>query len=173
MRRRTSGMTLVEALVALALLAIMSGMAWRGLDAALRAADAETAAARDDERLRLALLTVERDLAALRGRLAFADAPPPLSSDGSHLLLQDAAGGTLYRLRDGRFERIRQTAGGEAVESRRPLAAAAGLAFRFADDTGAWHAHWPAGPLPLPAGVELTLAASAGQPVQRVWLVRP
>lgn len=171
-RPRQSGMTLVEALIALALLAILSGMAWRGLDAALRAADAETRSTRDDERLRLALLIVERDLATLRGRLAFADAPAPLTSDGRHLLLQGDDGSTLYRLHDGRLERVRQAAAGDA-QARQPLAALASLSFRFADDAGQWHPRWPAGALPLPAGVEITLAVAAERPVQRLWLLRP
>lgn len=172
-RSRHAGMTLVEALIALALLAIMSGMAWRGLDAALRAADVETRGARDDERLRLALLIVDRDLAALRGRLAFADAPAPLASDGRHLLLRGADGNTLYRLRGGRLERVRQTPGGDAADEVRALAALADLSFRFADDAGDWHAHWPVGALPLPAGVEATLAVAPERPLQRLWLLRP
>ena len=82
---RARGFTLVEVLVALAVMAVLSGLAWRGVDAMARAREAGEAAAQRALRLSTAVAQWEQDLqavfphrpragAALRRRDAAADA---------------------------------------------------------------------------------------------------
>ena len=60
--RSQSGFTLVEVLVALVLMAILSGMAWRGLDGISRARDASQARVDQTLRLNTVLAQWEQDL---------------------------------------------------------------------------------------------------------------
>ncbi len=60
-----AGFTLVEVLVALSILAVLAGLAWRGLDGMLRARDASHQAVERTARLNTVLVQWEQDWAAV------------------------------------------------------------------------------------------------------------
>jgi general secretion pathway protein J len=81
--RRSSGFTLVEVLVALLIMAILSAMAWQGVDGMVRARDASQAAAERTLRLTTVMAQWEQDLSTLY------DSPsaPAITFDGINLRL--------------------------------------------------------------------------------------
>lgn len=81
--RGSAGFTLVEVLVALALMAILSGMAWQGLDSVLRAREASRAVIDRSTRLATVLTQWEQDLQAVHDT----EVVPALSFDGQTLRL--------------------------------------------------------------------------------------
>ena len=78
-----SGFTLVEVLVALAVMAVIAGMAWRGIDAMVRSRDAAQASSQATLRTGTALAQWERDLWSVLPT----GAVPALRFDGAHLRL--------------------------------------------------------------------------------------
>ena len=64
-RRRCHGFTLVEVLVALLILAVLSGMAWRGIDGMSKARDGSQAGIDRSLRLNTVVAQWEADLGAL------------------------------------------------------------------------------------------------------------
>lgn len=80
--RRGSGFTLVEVLVALLLMAVMSGIAWRGLDGMLRARELTQGAIERSATLQTALAQWEVDLEQLQPSGLVG---PPLAFDGASL----------------------------------------------------------------------------------------
>lgn len=81
--RSQAGFTLVEVIVALAIMAIMAVMAWRGVDALVRTRDGGQAATERTLKLQTALAQWEQDLAQLQ---ATPDTPT-LRFDGAALRL--------------------------------------------------------------------------------------
>jgi general secretion pathway protein J len=104
-RRAVAGFTLVEVLVALLIMAVVSGMAWRGIDGMLRARDASQARMEQTLRLNTVLAQWDQDLQSLQ----VSDQVPPLAFDGATLRLSRRAEGGLqmvaWSLRDGRWQR--------------------------------------------------------------------
>lgn len=89
-RRAARGFTLVEVLVALAVMAVVSALAWQGVDAMGRARSASEAAAQQTLRLSTALAQWEQDLQAVTPT----GAVPALRFDGATLrLTREAVGG--------------------------------------------------------------------------------
>lgn len=82
-RRTRCGFTLVELLVALAVMAVLTAMAWRGVDGIVRARDASQAQLDRSLRLNTAIAQWDHDLMALFDTTAV----PPLSFDGGTLRL--------------------------------------------------------------------------------------
>ena len=87
-RRTGRGFTLVELLVALFVMAILSGLAWQGVDGMLRSREATQLALDRTLRLNTVLLQWEQDLAALHET----GAVPALQFDGRTLRLTRTAG---------------------------------------------------------------------------------
>lgn len=81
--RRPAGFTLVEVLVALSIMAVLAGLAWRGLDGMLRARDASHQAVERTARLNTVLVQWEQDWAAVFDTRAV----PAASFDGRALRL--------------------------------------------------------------------------------------
>lgn len=77
------GFTLVELLVALAVMAVLTGLAWRGLDGMLRSRDVSQQAVERAARLNTLLAQWQQDLAALQDT----GAVPALAFDGQTLRL--------------------------------------------------------------------------------------
>ncbi len=85
-----NGFTLVEVLVALAVMALMAAMAWQGVDAIVRARDASQQSVEATLRLNTVIGQWEQDLASVQETASV----PPLSFDGATLrLTRRAAGG--------------------------------------------------------------------------------
>lgn len=79
--RATTGFTLVEVLVALMIMAVLSTMAWRGIDGIVRARDISQAQLDRSLRLNTVMAQWEQDLSALQDSAV----APALSFDGSTL----------------------------------------------------------------------------------------
>jgi general secretion pathway protein J len=88
-RRPATGFTLVEVLLAMFIMAVLAGLAWRGIDSLLRARDATQALIERSTRLNTVLVQWEQDLAALHDTTVV----PPLSYDGRTLRLTRTAEG--------------------------------------------------------------------------------
>jgi general secretion pathway protein J len=197
-RRAARGFTLVEVLVALAVMAVVSALAWQGVDAMARARAASEAAAQQTLRLSTALAQWEQDLQAVTPT----GAVPALRFDGATLrLTREAAGGvqvvawsrrgdTWWRwaspsatrvaeLREA-WERSLQLMGGEPG-TLRLLDGVGGL--RLAFHRGGWSNAQSAGDRPgedspaaqdekLPQAVRLMLDLPAGE-LTRIALLPP
>jgi general secretion pathway protein J len=105
MRHRGRGFTLVEVLVALSIMAVLAGLAWRGLDGMLRARDASQQAVERSARLNTVLAQWEQDWAALFDSTFV----PALAFDGRALrltrTLRDGVAVVVWTLDDGVWRR--------------------------------------------------------------------
>lgn len=191
---RGRGFTLVELLVALAIFAILSAFAYRGLDAMLRSREALQEESRKWRDVTVFIGRLERDLSAVLPRTALGASGTALAPVSSSLELPASREGLAltrsgaplnenalaapqriaYRFAAGRIERL--TWGGvDAAPRDEPsvvpvLAPAGGLAFRFLDPRGEWRATWglPGAPDALPAAVEVTLTLASGERIVRL-----
>ena len=91
-RRRRSGFTLVEVLVALFVMALLAALSWRGLDTVLRSRDATRDAIDRTMRLNTVMVQWERDLASLQDE---GGSVPALKCDGRSLRLVRRADGAV------------------------------------------------------------------------------
>lgn len=193
--RSAHGFTLVELLVALAIFAILSTFAWRGLTALLDSREALQAESRKWRDVALFVGRLERDLGAVLDRRATSASGTPLApvssrheSGGASVpgLALTRAGAALqdnvlaspqrvaYRLGEGRVERLAWIAV-DAAPRAEPMAVAVlsnvrSLAFRFLDPRGDWRADWglPGSAETVPAAVEMTLELASGERIVRL-----
>lgn len=104
-RRPARGFTLVEVLVALLMMALLTGLSWQALDGVLRSRDDSRVAVDRSVRLSTVLTQWEQDLQAVHETLAV----PALSFDGQTLrLTRRSAGGVMlvaWAVRGGRWQR--------------------------------------------------------------------
>ncbi|HEY6511242.1 MAG TPA: prepilin-type N-terminal cleavage/methylation domain-containing protein [Burkholderiaceae bacterium] len=102
---RAAGFTLVEVLVALLIMAILSTMAWQGVDGMVRARDASQAAAERTLRMTTVMAQWEQDLASLYDNSNV----PAIAFDGASLRLArstpDGAQIVVWSLREGVWRR--------------------------------------------------------------------
>lgn len=191
MSRLQSGMTLVELIVAVALLALLSVMAYRGLDSMMRSNDRTLA---ETERWRATTQLLERfaaDVSQPARRPIRGAAGDLLPAWWGHALPEPAGGESQlefsrksppgqdesrlgYRLRGGNVEllvwRVLDRAPGSKAEVYKLLTNVSALRFRHLDERGVWQDEWPqsdAEPLPRAVAVELTLAD--GPTVTRIF----
>jgi general secretion pathway protein J len=103
--RRAAGFTLVEVLVALLIMAILSTMAWQGVDGMVRARDASQAAAERTLRMTTVMAQWEQDLASLYD----SSNVPAIVFDGASFRLArstpDGAQIVVWSLREGVWRR--------------------------------------------------------------------
>lgn len=193
-RRACRAFTLVELLVALAIFALISAFAYRGLAVLL---DGREALERDSRKWRDLALFVgrfERDVQAALDRPATGPSGTPASPISSVLDLGGAtarglaitrAGATLYanelsapqrvgyRLAEGRVDRLAWPgvdAGPRAEALATPLLRdVRSLAFRFLDSRYEWRTDWAAPAAQgMPLAVEMTLELAGGERIVRI-----
>ena len=120
-RPASNGFTLVEVLVALAVMALMAAMAWQGVDAIVRARDASQQRIEATLRLNMVIGQWEQDLASLQETARV----PQLHFDGATLrLTRRAAGGiqlVLWAMRDDDGGSVLQRWASPAVTTRSEL----------------------------------------------------
>lgn len=105
MRRRSLGFTLIEVMVALMILAVMSLMSWKGMDAIMRSREIAEASVRRTLRLQSVMKQWQADLRAVMDVRVV----PPIKFDGSTLrMTRSNAGGVqvvAWALRNGHWVR--------------------------------------------------------------------
>lgn len=191
MQGQQSGLTLIELLVAVALLAILTLMAYRGLDSMTRANDRTIG---ESERWRATMLLFERfgaDVSQPARRSVREQAGATLPAWWGRVMADaDGADAQLefsrksppgrdesrlgYRLRGGNVElllwRVLDRAPGSAPEVYPLLDNVRALRVQHLDAQGIWQDRWPvadAEPLPRAVSIELTLAE--GPSVRRIF----
>ena len=192
---RARGFTLIELLVALAIFALITGFAYRGLTARLESRAALEIESRKWRDVALFVGRIDRDLSAAMERTARGASDTtlaPLSSviestaspEGLALTrsgspLQESALAApqriAYRLRDGSIERLSwagvDTAPREEPHSATVLKRVSALNFRFLDPLGEWRTTWGlplSAEAKLPAAVEVTLQLASGEKIVRL-----
>jgi len=192
---KSAGFTLIELLVALAIFALMSGFAYRGLDGMLQSRQALQKESRKWRDVALVVGRLERDLGAVLPRRAvgatgtthpalssaldLVSAPPGLAlTRAGNALMEGPMSAPLrvgWRLREGRIERLAWTSV-DVAPREEPLATpvlsgVSGLAFRFMDPKSLeWRPTWGVAGTDegLPAAVEATVTLASGERIVRM-----
>jgi general secretion pathway protein J len=191
MQRLESGLTLIELIVAVALLALLTVMAYRGLDSMTRANDRTLA---ESERWRATTLLLERfaaDVSQPARRPVRGAAGVPLPAWWGRAMSEPAGADAQlefsrksppgrdesrlgYRLRGGNVEllvwRVLDRGPASTAEVYPLLDNVSALIFRHLDAQGVWQDQWPISDteaLPRAVSIELTLAD--GPSVKRIF----
>jgi len=193
---RERGFTLIELLVALAIFALLTAFAYRGLNAMLEGREALQRDTRKWRDVTLLVGRIERDVVAIlpgrSGRNPSGTPVAPVTSviddgtarDGLSLIrsgvaLQEntlaAPQRVAYRKVDDRIERL-TWAGVDAAPRDAPVAVplisgVSAMDIRFMTDNGEWRNTWaaPGSDPRLPAALEITLQLASGERIVRLF----
>lgn len=185
MRRRAHGFTLPELMVAVALLGILSVLAWRGIDGmqmALRRTEAGAArwqaVARALDKLVVDLRQVTREPLPLdtKPRAAWAGVAAPAGDHMEFMRAPLVAGQPLrrigYRLHEGRLELLLwpdASAADAPPRAETLLEAVSGFEVRYLGGDLRWHERWPQAQLEAaPRAVRVRIALAEGEHIERV-----
>jgi general secretion pathway protein J len=196
--REAYGFTLIELLVALAIFAVLSGLAYRSLAVVL---DSRGHIDRENRKWRdvaLFLARLEQDVATALPRPvrdagdtmapAFAGTPAPARAHEGLLVLTRTAFAAEpgaaepprrlgYRMRGNTVELLAWTVLDQGPRTEPAVVAALrdvkAMEVRFLDRRGQWHAYWPppgaaAPQKSVPAGIEVALTLTSGERVVRL-----
>ncbi len=198
MRRRARAFTLIELLVALAVFALLSGLAYRALAVVL---DSRGHIERENRKWRevaLFFARLEQDVATALPRPvrdsgdavapAFAGTPVPVRAHEGLLVLTrtgfapdpgaaEPPRRLGYRMRGGTVELLAWTVLDQGPRTEPVVIAAlrdvSSMAVRFLDRRGQWQSRWPppgaaSAQKAVPAGVEVTLTLASGERIVRL-----
>ncbi len=186
MRRAAQGLTLIEMLIALFIMAILSVLSYRTVSAMTDTNRHLDRVGREFGRLVDAVEMIDRDLvftSDLPDEMAFRGDGGGEGRPGEIRFIRAASGYLSgpksaptpvgFRMRDNRLEKLIYPdslfASGEPEVRVLLEGQAKGLNFRFRDRTGGWHASWPTEEVSgLPAAVEYRLTLASGGEIVRV-----
>lgn len=162
--RAQRGLTLIELLVAVSLLAIVSVLGYRGLETVRLSTDHATRQGESMQRLAMVFARIERDLAnAIPPPV---DAPTLFQGNAQELVfLRLAAGGTTLRRLGYRWQADSSellllgwpTIDGDAGPLQVLIDGVASLAFSYLDSDGRWLLDWPVASAALPRAIKIEL----------------
>ncbi len=186
-RAPQSGFTLLELLVALAIFALMSAMAYGGLQTLLESREHTERAAERFSRLQSTLLFLQQDLSQVMERSTrdeLGDREPVFVGADTEYLLQLTRGGATgrsetvslqrvaYRMEENRLQRVIWPVL-DRVQGTEPLVmdlvdGLTDIQIRFLDEE--WQPDWPGqGGRPLPRAVEIHLVTDRWGEIRRVF----
>lgn len=184
-RYKMAAFTLVEMLVAVALLALIGVLGWRGLDNVQQASRRLSETTARWQEIALVGERIGHDVRqaiAVPGRQADGRAAPPWqgsstekSAQMSFTRLGDSEGELsrlAYRWQDGQLDLLLWPAPDAPAPGRsyRLLAGIARLEFAYLDRQGRWLAHWPEAPeQALPRALRLRFELQEGGTLERIF----
>ena len=170
MRRKQAGMTLIELLIAMSLMALLAILGYRAFASMLIARERLMSTASQWNDLARAFAQVERDVAALAPGQASATValssgqlqlslPSTISADGKEARQYSAlAGGLAWGWSNA----------SSGPATLYPLLEASGTHWQIGTQDGAWHDNWPDGGS-LAVLLKLNVQLPDGETVQRLW----
>lgn len=168
--KRQRGLTLIELLIAMSLLALLSVLGYRAFASLLIARESLISTSSQWNDLARAFARIERDLASLapgqhakaislnQGQLTLS-VPSAASPDGQEARLYlPVSGGIAWAWRTAANPQL----------TRYPLLEAPGAHWALRLGDGSWRDHWPDGH-GNPVALKLTLQLADGQKLERIW----
>ncbi|MBA2350489.1 MAG: type II secretion system minor pseudopilin GspJ [Pseudomonadota bacterium] len=197
-RRLPAGFTLMEVLIALVIMALMSGMAFRGLSAVLDSRERLAAENRKWRDIALLFTRFEQDLtAAVNRRIrdtnnlvipAFVGKTDPVGAYDAHLYFSRMGAGDQtgamsdiqrvgFRYREGAIEQLLWPVLDQAPRSKPAvielMRGVKEFEVRYLDRTGTLQTRWPvtAQANPMPTAVQIIVGLASGERFTRIFLL--